>query len=270
MLKQDIMKLATKVREEAPLVHNITNYVTVNDCANCILAVGGSPIMADDIEEAKDITAVSKALVLNIGTLNKRTIDSMLSSGKTANQLGIPVIFDPVGAGASAFRNETAKKILEQVKLSIIRGNLSEIAFIAGLETNTKGVDVSKEDEKKDKIQIARKAAREFHCTVAITGKEDVISNGKRTALIRNGHPIMAKVTGTGCMTTAITGAYCGVHTDAFVAAVTGIAAMGIAGELSYEKNQDKGTGSIHIGIIDELSKLNSETIKERIILEEL
>ena len=154
--------LLEKVREQAPLVHNITNYVTVNDCANAVLAIGGSPIMADDIGEAEDITAISSALVLNMGTLNQRTIASMLAAGKKANKMGIPVVFDPVGAGASALRNDTAKKVLEQVKISILRGNLSEISFVAGMEASTKGVDSSEKDSKNDAAAVGRKAAEKL------------------------------------------------------------------------------------------------------------
>ena len=141
-----IGNLLNEVRNKKPLVHNITNYVTVNDCANILLAIGASPIMADDIKEAADITKISSALVINIGTLNERTIESMIASGKKANELNIPVIFDPVGAGASEFRNETTKKILEEVKISVLRGNMSEIKFISGLESSTKGVDASESD----------------------------------------------------------------------------------------------------------------------------
>ena len=128
---KDAANLNTRMREMVPLVHNITNYVTVNDCANALLAIGASPIMADDIREASDITAISSALVINIGTLNQRTVESMIASGRTANQLGIPVVFDPVGAGASAFRNETVERILQEVKISILRGNLSEVSYVA-------------------------------------------------------------------------------------------------------------------------------------------
>lgn len=270
MLQDEIVTLLHSVRANIPLVHNITNYVTVNDCANCILAIGGSPIMADDEREAADITSISKALVLNIGTLNQRTIESMICSGKRANELGIPVVFDPVGAGASEFRNETTKRILENVKISILRGNMSEISYIAGLSSSTKGVDVSEEDSKKDSVEISKKVAKSLNCTVAITGPIDVVTDGERVVKLMNGHPLMTKVTGTGCMTTAITGAFLGAGTDSFVAAVAGITAMSIAGELSFLENGMKGTGSFHIGIIDELSKLDEATIKERIKVYEL
>ena len=156
-------KAADKVRDICPLVHCITNYVTVNDVANCILAIGASPIMADDIAEAADITSISKALVINMGTLNARTVESMVAAGKKANELGVPVVFDPVGAGASNFRNETAKRILENVKISILRGNLSEMSYLAGLEVSTKGVDTSEADEKNDPVSVAKKTAAKYN-----------------------------------------------------------------------------------------------------------
>ena len=165
----EIGKLLDEVRNKKPLVHNITNYVTVNDCANILLALGASPIMADDIKEAADITKISSALVINIGTLNERTIESMIASGKKANELNIPVVFDPVGAGASEFRNETTKRIIEEVKISVLRGNMSEIKFISGLESTTKGVDASESDMQSgndEGVNVAKNLANKLNCTV--------------------------------------------------------------------------------------------------------
>ncbi len=266
---QRIQILAEKVRKENPLVHNITNYVTVNDCANAVLAVGGSPIMADDEKEAADITAISSALVLNIGTLNQRTIPSMILSGKKANELGIPVVFDPVGAGASAFRNETAKKILQEVKISVIRGNLSELSFLAGLGSSTKGVDSSAEDEEKEAAAVAEKASKIYQCTVCITGKMDVVTDGTRIAYGKNGNSMMAKVTGTGCMATAVTGAFCSVTDNCYDAALAAITVMGIAGERAYEEAGNRGTGSFHIELINALSTMSRMQIEERTEIEE-
>lgn len=259
----------TELRSKVPLVHNITNYVTVNDVANALLAIGASPIMADDIDEAADITAISSALVINIGTLNKRTISSMIASGKRANKLGIPVILDPVGAGASKLRNDTTKKILEEVRISILRGNLSEISFIAGLEVSTKGVDSSEADEKNDNITVAKTVAINLNCVVAITGAIDFISDGEKVVKVSNGHKMLSKVTGTGCMTSALVGAFAGVGSDYFAAAVGGVASMGIAGEIAYEKAGSIGTGNFHIAIIDALSKLDGKIMSERAKLDE-
>ncbi|AQR93574.1 hydroxyethylthiazole kinase [Clostridium saccharoperbutylacetonicum] len=261
---EEIGKLLEEVKNKKPLVHNITNYVTVNDCANILLALGASPIMADDIREAADITSISSALVINIGTLNERTIEAMIASGKKANELNIPVVFDPVGAGASEFRNATTKRILEEVKVSVLRGNMSEIKFIAGLQATTKGVDASEADinaANEEGASIAKKLALKLNCTIAITGVTDIIADGKRVVSLENGHKMLANVTGTGCMTTALVGAYCGAGTDYFVAAVSGIISMGIAGEIAFEKVGQVGTGSFHIAIIDAISNLNSEII---------
>lgn len=257
--------LLDEVRNKKPLVHNITNYVTVNDCANILLAIGASPIMADDIREAADITKISSALVINIGTLNERTIESMIASGKKANELSIPVVFDPVGVGASEFRNATTKKILEEVKISVLRGNMSEIKFISGLESTTKGVDASESDVKTNNdegISVAKNLASKLNCTVAITGATDIISDGERVAILDNGTRMLSNVTGTGCMTTALVGAFCGAGSDYFIAAISGITSMGIAGEVGFEKAGQIGTGSFHIAIIDAISNLNPDIIK--------
>lgn len=268
-IRQEAANLNSRMRREVPLVHNITNYVTVNDCANALLAIGASPIMADDTLEAADITSISSALVINIGTLNQRTVESMILAGKKANELGIPVVLDPVGAGASHLRNETANKILEQVKITILRGNLSEVSYIAGLSASTKGVDTSDEDNKKDAPSVALTAAKKLSCVAAITGAVDVITDGKRTVRVFNGHPMLSKVTGTGCMASAITAGYAGMREDAFTAAVAGIVSMGIAGEIAFDKAGALGTGSFHIALMDALSNLNDEIIEEMAKIEE-
>ncbi|UWP58991.1 hydroxyethylthiazole kinase [Ruminococcus gauvreauii] len=268
-VKQEAAKLNTGMRNTVPLVHNITNYVTVNDCANALLAIGASPIMADDMLEAADITAISSALVINIGTLNQRTIESMILAGKRANELGIPVVFDPVGAGASKLRNETTQRILEQVEISILRGNLSEVSYVAGLSASTKGVDTSEEDSDKDALAVAKTAAEKLSCTVAVTGAVDVVSDGARAVRIFNGHPMLSKITGTGCMASAVTGGYAGMKQDAFTAAAAGVMSMGIAGEIAYEKAGHMGTGSFRVALMDALSMLNEQMIEEMGKIEE-
>ncbi len=252
------------VRKNVPLVHCITNYVTVNDVANALLACGGSPIMADDIDEVAEITSISSALVINIGTLNRRTIASMIRAGQTANEKGIPVVLDPVGAGASGLRNEAVGALLEAVNFTVIRGNLSEISFIAGLKANTRGVDASALDSGNDPAAVSKAVAEKFRCVAAITGAVDVVSDGKRLAKIHNGVAQMGKVTGTGCMLSGVIGAYAGACPDAFEGTVAAISSMGIAGELSWADNGEKGTGSLHIGIIDALSRIDDETIEKR------
>lgn len=266
-IKLEVVNLLKKLKEKKPLVHNITNYVTVNDCANILLAIGASPIMADDFREAADITSISSALVINIGTLNERTIESMISSGKKANELNIPVVFDPVGAGASAFRNETTKKILDEVKISVLRGNMSEIKFIAGLDSETKGVDASESDMQggnEKGIRAAEDLARKFGCVVAITGATDIVSDGEKTVILENGTKMLSKVTGTGCMTTALVGGFLGAcesSDEYFIAAVSGILSMSICGEIAEEKAGSIGIGSFHVAIMDAISNLNEEEI---------
>lgn len=259
----------TAVREKSPLVHNITNYVTVNDVANIELAMGASPIMADDESEAADIASIANALVINIGTLNSRTIVSMIKAGKAANSKNIPVVFDPVGAGASALRNETTEKLLKEVKMAVIRGNVSEMSYIAGISANTKGVDVSADDLRRDKLSIAKAVAEKYGGVAAITGEVDVITNGKRSVEIHNGVAELSRVTGTGCMTTGLLGGFAAVC-EPFAAAVCAVASMGIAGELSFERNCKPGTGSFHIGLIDAISLMNGEIFTERAKINEL
>lgn len=263
-------ELINKVRTEVPLVHCMTNYVTVNDVANALLAIGGSPIMSDDCHDVEDIVSISKALVINIGTLNERTIDSMILAGKKANALHIPVVLDPVGAGASAYRNDTTRKIIEEVKLTVLRGNLSEVSFVAGLEVSTKGVDSSEADADKDAVSVAKTVARNLNCTVAITGAVDTITDGEKVVQIRNGHPMLSKVTGTGCLTSGLVGAFVAVAQDPVYACAGAIAATGMAGEIAYEKAGDIGTGSFHIAIIDALSQICENTYIEMGKIEEL
>ncbi len=268
-IKKQVKELVTNLRERNPLVHNITNYVTVNDCANAILAIGASPVMADDIKETESITSISSSLVINIGTLNERTVASMLVSGKKANELNIPVIFDPVGAGASKFRNDTAREILKQLKVNIIRGNLSEVSFIAGLSASTKGVDVSEEDCANDAVTIAKLAAKKYNCVVAVTGAIDIISDGEKLIKISNGHKMLSKVTGTGCMSSALVASFSGLGDDYLTAAAAGVVSMGIAGEIAYEVSKEKGLGSFHIAIIDALGKISGELVEEMARIDE-
>lgn len=268
-ITKDVAKILAKVRRNSPLVHNITNYVTVNDCANALLAVGASPIMADDIGEAADITSISSALVLNIGTLNRRTVESMLAAGKKANELGVPVVLDPVGAGASALRNRTVLELLEQVQMTVVRGNLSELSFLAGMHSATKGVDASESDSGNDVVSVAVAAAKKYRCAAAVTGAVDVLSDGDRMIKIRNGHPMLSRVTGTGCMTSALTGACVAVDGDRLTAAAAAVAAMGIAGELAWGSAEKTGTGSFHIAVIDALSRLEPALVEKKAKLDE-
>lgn len=267
MIENKIAESIKKVRQHAPLIHNIMNYVTINDCANILLAIGASPIMADAPEETAEITAISKALVLNTGTLKAWTKDSMIQAGKMANQMGIPVILDPVGASISKLRRETVQHILEQVKISVIRGNYSEIAFMSGEEIYEKGVDCLEETSFEKGIQLAKKAAHRWNTVVALTGQVDVITDGNCQIQIKNGTSMLAKVTGTGCMTTALIGAFL-AEEDEMTAAATGIAVMGIAGEIAEKCARMYGTGSFKVALIDAVSNINETMLKERIKIE--
>lgn len=257
--------LLNQVREKKPLVHHITNYVTVGDCANITLGIGASPVMADAIEEAGDIASISNAVVLNIGTLNARTVLSMISAGKAANLKNIPVILDPVGVGASKFRNDTVASLIGEVKLSVLRGNISEIKFLAGLEAAAKGVDASQNDaeDANDAGQIAKKLAKTLGCVVVISGAIDIISDGNKIAYIQNGHPMLGSLTGTGCMCSSLIGSFCGAvaHTS-FSAAIAAMVCMGVAGEIAYEKTRQLGGGSFHVELHNAVSKMDAETLE--------
>ena len=228
------------VRKTCPLVHNITNYVTVNDCANIVLACGASPIMADDIGEVAEITALCAALNINIGTLNSRTIDSMLLAGKTANELRHPVVFDPVGAGASRLRTDTARRLLNEVKFTVIRGNVSEIKTLAAGSGTTKGVDADvadrvTEENLDEAVAFAKAFAAKAGAVVAITGAIDIVADGKTAYCIRNGHAMMSSITGTGCQLSAMTAAFVAANPEKpLEAAAAAVCAMGLAGELAH------------------------------------
>ena len=259
------------INKNKPLIHHITNYVTVNDCANITLAIGASPVMADAIEEAQDFAAIASALVINIGTLNSRTIESMIGAGKNANSVGIPVIFDPVGAGATLFRNEATELILREVKISVLRGNISEIRYIAGLSANTKGVDASDFDSAEDAVQIATTLAKRYECIVAISGATDIVSNGRYTFSVTNGHSSMSRITGTGCMLASLVASFCGGNPkDLLGSTIAASLCMGVAGEIAFEKSGALGNASMRTTIIDEISKMNASTIKQRGIVNEI
>lgn len=261
--------ILANVQQKTPLVHSITNYVTVNDCANILLACGGAPIMADDILEVEEITTICQALVINIGTLNERTIEAMIKAGKAANDLGHPVILDPVGAGASKLRTETVFKLLKEVKFSVIRGNISEIKTVDLGSGTTKGVDADIKDavnsnNMDEVIAFAKSLSKKTGAVIAITGAIDIIANEEKAYIIRNGHPLMAKVTGTGCMLTSVIGAYCGANYERLLdATAVAVCAMGLCGELAYEMllTVSGGTSTYRMFIIDYMSKMNAQLL---------
>ena len=260
--------LLREVREKRPLVHCITNYVTVNDCANALLAVGAAPVMADDIGEVDDIAALAGALVINIGTLNARTIQSMLAAGRRAAALNLPVVLDPVGAGASALRTQTACDLLRSIPFAVIRGNVSEIKALMGGGGTTRGVDADEKDWSSgglDGVIAATSAlARRTGAVVAVTGVTDVVSDGSRALAIRNGHAMMSRITGSGCMLSAVIGAFCGAAPDrTFDAVGAAIAAMGLAGEQAAARaaKERTGTGSFRTYLIDSLSLMDEAVL---------
>lgn len=243
-------EILNKVRSKIPLVHSITNYVTVNDCANILLACGGSPIMADDQSEVEEITSICNSLVINIGTLNERTIRSMLKAGKKANELSHPIVLDPVGAGASALRTDTALKLMQELKLSVIRGNISEIKALSQGSGTTKGVDADAcdtvmENNLDEAVTFTKNFSKRTGAVIAITGAIDIVANSSKAYIIRNGTPLMSKITGTGCMLTAVIGANCGANPDNLLdATAAAVCAMGVCGELALRKLQEVDGGT--------------------------
>lgn len=228
----------SNVRSSCPLIHSITNYVTANDCANLLLACGASPIMADDPAEAADVTKNCNGLVLNIGTLHQHTIPAMLSAGKQANALHHPVIFDPVGAGVSPFRTQSAHQLLQEISCAVIRGNLSEIKTLALGCSSSKGVDAADTDRittenLPELIAFAKQFALSMQTIVIITGTVDIVTDGSTVYCIENGHAMMSSVTGTGCQLSALTAANPACLLDAAAAAVC---AMGLIGELAFQR----------------------------------
>lgn len=269
------INLIEKLREESPLTHCITNVVTVRDCANAVLAVGGSPIMANAPEEAEEIVSIANSLVINIGTLTEEQIETMKKSAKQATKMEKPFVLDPVGIGISKIRNETPIDIIKESKPAIIRGNLSEIKAIATFYgildecTTAKGVDVAdtdiiSEDTLEINAQIVKNIAEKLDTTIAVSGPIDIVSNGKEVYALKNGNSMMANITGTGCMLGCIMGAYTAID-DSLLAAITATTVMSIAGEIAAKTATDnnQGTGSFGTYLIDELSKMNPETFKE-------
>ena len=266
-----IRELFTNVKMTEPLVQCITNFVTVNDCANILLAIGATPTMAMDQREVEEAVSRVSALVCNMGAIEHA--ESMILAGKRAKELGIPVILEPVGAGGTTLRRETVKRLIEEVHFTAIRGNASEIKAIAGINVSGRGVDVSKEDivsemSLEDDILTFEELARQIQCVVAVSGAIDVITDGAQTILVRNGCKTMARITGSGCMLTTLIGAFCGANKDAaFHATSLAIAVMGIAGEFAEEKRLKNKTGNATYrnDLIDAIFNITVEEIEENI-----
>ncbi|MFB6468067.1 hydroxyethylthiazole kinase [Cytobacillus sp. Hz8] len=261
MEREDLGSIVQRVRELKPLVHNITNVVVTNFTANGLLSLGASPVMAYAPEEAADMAKIASSVVLNIGTLNREVVNSMILAGKAAKECGIPVILDPVGAGATSFRTEMARKIISEVKLTILRGNAAEIAHVYGENWEIKGVDAG--EQKGDIVGLAKATARSLKTTVVITGKEDVITDGETTYLVTNGHPLLTKVTGTGCLLSSVIGAFSGVEKDSILAALSALVFYGIAAEKAAEKIANQGPGSFQIEFINQLALVSPEDVEQ-------
>lgn len=258
------------VKEKCPLIHNITNYVTVNDCANMVLACGASPIMADDAEEAADITALCGGLNINIGTLNSHTVSAMKIAGKTANRLNHPVVFDPVGAGASKLRTQTALDLLEEVQFTVIRGNISEIKTLASGSGTTKGVDADvadkvTEENLNEAVAFAKAFSQKIGSVIAVTGAIDIVADSAKAYCIRNGHSMMSSVTGTGCQLSAMTAAFVTANPkQPLEAAAAAVCAMGLAGEIAHQRlSAADGNSTYRNYIIDAVYNLTPEKLEE-------
>ena len=273
MRELPLEKMLENVRRKSPLIHSITNYVTANDCANMPLACGASPIMAEDIGEAAEITSLCQGLVINLGTLNQNKIPSMLAAGRRANKLGHPVVFDPVGAGASKLRTQTALQMIKEIRFSVVRANYSEMkALMGGSEIGkTRGVDADVSDQitaenGEEAADFARRFARQTGAVAAITGAIDIVADADNVYSIRNGHPMMCSVTGTGCQLSALTAAFIAANPDMpLEAATAAVCAMGVCGEIGFGRLRAMdGNASYRNYIIDAMYHLTPEQLRKK------
>ncbi|WP_254561311.1 hydroxyethylthiazole kinase [Dyadobacter diqingensis] len=262
-MKFNIAENLAELRARSPLVHNITNFVVMNYTANALLAVGASPVMAHAVEEVEDMVAIAGALVVNIGTLSPLWVEGMKKAMLAAAKLGKPIVLDPVGAGATPYRNQVLSELLATAAPTLIRGNGSEILALAGVNIKTKGVDSTASSI--DSIQAARLLSDKYGCVVSVSGATDVIVSGEKVAYVENGVPLMTRVTGMGCSASAIAGAFSAVQPDAFEAAVSAAALMGVCGEKAFEKA--KLPGSFQIAFLDALAEVTPEVLERLAII---
>jgi hydroxyethylthiazole kinase len=249
------------IRDTKPLVHQITNYVVMNETANATLALGALPVMAHAVEEVEEMVGLAGALVINIGTLSGPWIESMLRAGKAASARGIPVVLDPVGAGATRLRTETALRLLDVVDVTVLRGNAGEVATLVGVEAEVRGVESL--GSAASPAELAREAARRFGCVASVTGPVDHVSDGEAAVAVANGHELLAAVSGTGCMSSALTGCFLAAKPEEpLAAAAEALVAFGVAGEDAAEGA--RGPGSFHVGLYDALAALDPETLDGR------
>jgi hydroxyethylthiazole kinase len=257
-------ELLQRIKGKKPLIHHITNWVTIYDCANVVRQFGALPVMAHAKEEVADMVKNASCLVLNIGTLTPDLIDAMIIAGKKANKLNIPIVLDAVGAGATSLRTKETKKLINELRIDIIKGNSGEIATIAGLEAEVRGVEAIKAEGKP--IDTAKRLARETNSVVVITGKQDIVASKDSTYLINNGHEMMGRIVGTGCMAGSVIGCFAAVEKDRAKAAAYALAAYGVAGELAAKKS--KGPGTFKEQFYDEIYNLNEKKLKKGIKIE--
>jgi len=254
-----------RVHNNKPLVHHITNWVTIYDCANITRACGALPVMAHAQEESGQMATISSALVLNIGTLTPYLIESMIIAGKSANGKKIPVVLDAVGVGATELRNEKAFELLKKIKVDIVKGNASEIAKLSGENVLTKGVESTVVEF--DLVKVAKRMAYIYKTNVVITGKEDIVTDGNKVYIVRNGHEMMSCIVGTGCMASSVIGAFAGVEKNYALASASALVCFGIAGELAAP--QSKGPGTFKEHLFDEMYNLDREKIDRMVKIEE-
>ena len=257
-------EIITQNRSRKPLIHCITNYVTANDCANILLACGGSAIMADDPDEAAEVTAMCDGLVLNMGTPNPRRLDALLRAGAEANRLGHPVILDPVGVGSSAMRREAGRRLLEQVRFTAVRANATEIAALVRGTAARRGVDADIEASAMD-AENAKRLSRETGAVVVVTGDTDIVTDGKTLYRVHNGHPMMKTVTGSGCQLSALLGAYVTANPEnPLHAALAAVCAMGLSGEIAHGRLTPlDGNASYRDYIIDAIYNLTPDALEK-------
>jgi hydroxyethylthiazole kinase len=257
-IEEKAAEIMVKVRAVKPLVHHITNFVVMNETANITLCTGARPVMAHAKEEVEEMVDAANALVLNIGTLWPEQVESMIMAGLQANKRGVPIILDPVGAGATRFRTDSTRRLLGKLSIAVARGNPAEISVMAGYKAEIRGVDSS--GVVYDTAEVAMKFAREYGCVAAVTGPVDVVTDGIRVVHISNGHPIMSSVTGTGCMATSVVAAYAAVEKDSVIAATAALAALGLAGEMAAQNAH--GPGTFHVNLYDALAGLTEDSLR--------
>jgi hydroxyethylthiazole kinase len=257
----DVYSFLQEVRAKKPLVHHLTNWVTIYDCAQVVKSFGASPVMAHAPEEVADMAGLASALVLNIGTLTTQFVESMKSAALSANRKGIPVVLDVCGAGATAFRDRKSFELIEETGIAVIKGNASEIARVAGMDVRTRGVDTA--DVGGDLRDIASSVAKRRNCTVVITGKEDIVAGPSALYIVANGHELMAQVVGTGCMAASVIGAFAGAAPDRVTeAAAAGLACYEIAAELAAA--ECGGPGSFKSLLFDRVHRLTAGEVTSR------